>query len=62
MINLNKNLFKKIYKIRKIETKISHQYKDQEMRCPVHLSVGQEAIATGICLSLSKKDQVFYFC
>ncbi|RPG17009.1 MAG: thiamine pyrophosphate-dependent dehydrogenase E1 component subunit alpha [Pelagibacteraceae bacterium TMED124] len=58
MINLNKNLFKKIYKIRKIETKISHQYKDQEMRCPVHLSIGQEAVAAGVCQALKKEDKI----
>ena len=58
MININKNLFKKIYKIRKIETKISHQYKDQEMRCPVHLSIGQEAVAAGVCQALKKEDKI----
>ena len=28
------------------------------MRCPVHLSIGQEAIAVGICQNLKKKDQI----
>ena len=30
-----------------------------EVRCPVHLYSGQEAIATGVCSALSKKDYVF---
>jgi TPP-dependent pyruvate/acetoin dehydrogenase alpha subunit len=30
-----------------------------EIRCPVHLYSGQEAIATGVCLALSAKDYVF---
>ena len=30
-----------------------------EVRCPVHLYSGQEAIATGVCFSLSEKDYVF---
>jgi len=58
MRNLNQNLFEKIYKIRKIETKISNQYKEQEMRCPVHLSIGQEAVAAGVCQALRKEDKI----
>jgi len=58
MKNLNRNLFEKIYKIRKIETKISNQYKEQEMRCPVHLSIGQEAVAAGVCQALRKEDKI----
>ena len=29
------------------------------MRCPVHLSTGQEAAAVGVCHALSNKDKVF---
>ena len=28
------------------------------MRCPVHLSIGQEAIPVGICSNLMKSDQI----
>jgi len=28
------------------------------MRCPIHLSIGQESIAVGICKNLSKSDEV----
>ena len=55
---LNKNLYKKIYKIRSVETKISKIYNKQEMRCPVHLSIGQEAVAAGICENLKKNDEI----
>lgn len=58
MKNLYKNLFEKVYKIRKIETQISNSYREQEMRCPVHLSIGQEAVAAGVCQSLKKHDKV----
>ena len=29
------------------------------MRCPVHLSIGQEAAAVGVCHSLTNSDWVF---
>ena len=29
------------------------------MRCPVHLSIGQEACAVGVCGALSLSDKVF---
>tara|TARA_Y100000590_G_scaffold457581_1_gene610533 strand:- start:28808 stop:29737 length:930 start_codon:yes stop_codon:yes gene_type:complete len=45
-------------RIRMIEMAISNRYSDQEMRCPVHLSIGQEAIAVGICDSLRKNDKI----
>lgn len=51
-------LLKEMMRIRQIETSIAKKYKDQEMRCPVHLSVGQEAIAVGICQNLNKKDKI----
>ena len=28
------------------------------MRCPVHLSIGQESVATGVCSALNKKDKI----
>ena len=56
--NLNHKLFEQVYKIRKIEEKISQLYKEQEMRCPVHLSIGQESVAVGVCEALDRKDKV----
>ncbi len=56
--NILLDLFKCIYKIRKTEEKISDYYKKQEMRCPVHLSIGQEAVATGVCKALDKQDKI----
>jgi TPP-dependent pyruvate/acetoin dehydrogenase alpha subunit len=50
--------YEKMFQIRHIELEISNKYKEQKMRCPVHLSVGQEAIATGVCLALNKKDEI----
>jgi pyruvate dehydrogenase E1 component alpha subunit len=59
----NRETLKKIYcnlvKIRKFEEKIIELYPKQEMKCPVHLYIGQEAIAVGFCMHLNKDDYVF---
>ena len=51
-------LYRDMLRNRRIEEEIARRYADQEMRCPVHLSVGQEAISAGVCLALERKDQV----
>ncbi len=45
--------------IRRTEEGIVHRYSQQGMRCPVHLSVGMEAIAVGACHHLKPADRVF---
>ncbi len=45
-------------RIRMIEEAIADRYADQEMRCPVHLSIGQEAVAVGACAALDARDYV----
>ena len=58
MNKLYQDLYKKIYKIRSVEKKISEMYKHQEIRCPVHLSIGQEAVAAGVCENLRNDDEI----
>lgn len=53
------SLFKNLLYIRLVEEKICELYPEQEMRCPVHLCIGQEAIAVALCENLEKKDLVF---
>ena len=43
-------------KIRLAEEKIVEVYPQQEMRCPTHLSIGQEAAAVGVCTALAPDD------
>ena len=43
-------------RIRQIEETIADRYKEQKMRCPVHLSIGQEAVAVGVCEQLGMSD------
>ena len=42
-----------------VEEQIRNLYPEQEMRCPVHLSIGQEAAAVGVCAALHKTDFAF---
>lgn len=44
--------------IRLVEERIVELYPQQQMRCPVHLCIGQEAIAVGVSQALTQKDFV----
>jgi TPP-dependent pyruvate/acetoin dehydrogenase alpha subunit len=58
MSNSNKELYFSMLRIRMVEERIVELYSEQEMRCPVHLSIGQEAVAVGVCKHLHHKDVV----
>jgi len=51
-------LYFAMLRIRMVEEKIAELYSEQEMRCPVHLSIGQEAVAVGVCDHLEREDIV----
>lgn len=46
-------------KIRLVEEKIIELYPSDKIQSPVHLSIGQEAVAAGICHPLQLKDLLF---
>jgi pyruvate dehydrogenase E1 component alpha subunit len=52
-------VYSQMQKIRLFEERIVELYPQQEMRTPVHLCIGQEAIAAGVCQFLKKEDYVF---
>ncbi len=54
-----KKLFFGMLRIRMVEETIAERYAEQEMRCPVHLSIGQEAPAVGVCAWLTHDDYAF---
>ncbi len=56
---LNHELYKKLYLIRKSEETIREYYGEDEMKTPMHMSMGEEAIAVGVCHALRAEDQVF---
>jgi pyruvate dehydrogenase E1 component alpha subunit len=53
-----KEIYTKLFKIRTVEETIAKKYNEWEMRCPTHLSTGQEGIAAGVCQALLKDDYV----
>ncbi|UCD54962.1 MAG: thiamine pyrophosphate-dependent dehydrogenase E1 component subunit alpha [Candidatus Omnitrophota bacterium] len=56
---LNLEFYKKLFLIRRSEEKIIELYPENEMRMPMHMSMGGEAIAVGVCHALGIKGQVF---
>ncbi len=56
---LKKAFFSAMLRIRKVEEKIADVYTDGQMRTPTHLSIGQEAVAVGVCAALNNVDQIF---
>lgn len=53
-----KSLYRQMLRIRLVEESIAVEYDAQEIRCPVHLCIGQEAIAAGVCENLLPQDVV----
>lgn len=53
------NLCRMMVLIRRFEEKIVSVYAEQDMKTPVHLCIGQEAIAAGVCANLRKEDYIF---
>ena len=63
-IDIDKNISLKLYKfaqrLRIIEEKLAQEYHPaNEMRCPVHFCIGQEAIPSVLNIVLKKKDYLF---
>lgn len=52
-------MYKTMVKIRKFEESLIEPLLNKEIVCPVHLYIGQEAVATGVCMNLKTEDWVF---
>jgi len=57
-MNLSLELYKKLFLIRTAEEKIIKYYHEDDMKTPMRMSMGEEAIVTGVCHALSDEDQV----
>jgi TPP-dependent pyruvate/acetoin dehydrogenase alpha subunit len=54
--DIAKQLLSGMRRIRAVELEIAKRYPEGKMRCPTHLSVGQEAVAVAVGLALHKND------
>ncbi len=52
-------LLRGMMRIRCIEESLAKRYPEGEMRTPTHFSIGQEAVAVGVCAALEKDDVIY---
>jgi pyruvate dehydrogenase E1 component alpha subunit len=55
---LQRRLLFDLLRVRRVEEAIAARYPEQQMRCPTHLSIGQEATAVGVCAALTADEIV----
>lgn len=51
--------YRSLYRIRRVEEEVAKIYPSDKIKSPIHLSIGQEAVAVGVCEALHPKDIVF---
>jgi len=52
-------LYRSLFRIRRVEEEVARIYPTDKIKSPVHLSIGQEAVAVGVCDPLRKDDILF---
>ena len=56
---LLKSMYTMMLKIRIFEERLAELLFQEEIKCPTHLYIGQEAVAVGVCAALRSDDYVF---
>lgn len=56
---LDATFYRELLRIRRVEEAIARVYPSDKIVSPVHLSIGQEAVAVGVCQALGPRDVVF---
>ena len=51
--------YRSLLRIRRVEEEIVRVYPTDKIKSPVHMSIGQEAVAVGVCQALRPDDVVF---
>jgi TPP-dependent pyruvate/acetoin dehydrogenase alpha subunit len=52
-------LWRSMRRIRRVEEEVARIYPSDKIKSPVHLSIGQEAVAAGVCEALEARDVLF---
>ncbi len=52
-------LYRQLHRIRRVEEEIIRVYPSDKIKSPVHLSIGQEAVAVGVCDHLRPTDILY---
>src|ERR1044072_6100379 len=56
---LRDRIYRSLYRIRRVEEAVAEVYPSDKIKSPVHLSIGQEAVAVGVCEALKPGDIIF---
>ncbi|HEV3259954.1 MAG TPA: thiamine pyrophosphate-dependent dehydrogenase E1 component subunit alpha [Gemmataceae bacterium] len=54
-----RQLYRSLLRIRRLEEEVARVYPSDRIKSPVHLSIGQEAVAVGVCEALQPQDVVY---
>jgi TPP-dependent pyruvate/acetoin dehydrogenase alpha subunit len=57
--SLTERLYAEMLRIRRVEEEIIRVYPTDKVKSPVHLSIGQESVAVGVCDNLRRDDIVY---
>jgi len=52
-------LYRDMLRIRMVEEAIESRYHEDEMKSPIHLVIGHEAVSSGSCAALNKDDLIY---
>src|ERR1051325_289554 len=56
---MHNRFYRSLYRIRRVEEEIARVYPSDKIKSPVHLAIGQESVAVGVCEALRPEDVVF---
>ncbi|MCK4733698.1 MAG: pyruvate dehydrogenase (acetyl-transferring) E1 component subunit alpha, partial [Methanophagales archaeon] len=54
-----RTMYVTMLRIRMFEERVAELVSKEEIICPCHLYIGEEAVATGVCSALRRDDYVF---
>jgi len=56
---MHERFYRSLYRIRRVEEEVARVYPTDKIKSPIHLSIGQEAVAVGVCEALERRDVIF---